>query len=109
MSVSKQARQHGINANMLFEWQRDLRGGLFSASGSQATHLLPIELYLIQAEIRGKPPDERRSVRQARARCPTTWGSGCAPRSKSSRKFDTSGAHPVLTRPEPVALTAALL
>jgi transposase len=26
------------------------------------------ELYLIEAEIRGKPPDERRSVRQARAR-----------------------------------------
>jgi transposase len=25
------------------------------------------ELYLIEAVIRGKPPDERRSVRQARA------------------------------------------
>jgi transposase len=42
VSVSKLARQHGINANMLFKWRRDLREGPFSASGSQSAHLLPV-------------------------------------------------------------------
>jgi transposase len=42
VSVSKLARQHGINANMLFKWRRDLREGLFAASGSQSAHLLPV-------------------------------------------------------------------
>jgi transposase len=42
VSVSKLARQHGINANMLFKWRRDLREGLLAASGSQSAHLLPV-------------------------------------------------------------------
>jgi transposase len=45
VSVSKLARQHGINANMLFKWRRDLREGLFAAFGSQSAHLL---LVLVQ-------------------------------------------------------------
>jgi hypothetical protein len=52
------------------------------------------ELYLIEAEIRGKPPDERRSVRQARARPLLDdleqWLR--ASLEKLSRKSDTSGA-----------------
>jgi transposase len=42
VSVSKLAQQHGINANMLFKWRRDLRTGLLTESGSQSTHLLPV-------------------------------------------------------------------
>lgn len=42
VSVSKLARQHGINANMLFKWRRDLREGVFAASGSQSAYLLPV-------------------------------------------------------------------
>jgi transposase len=42
VSVSKLARQHGINANMLFKWRSDLREGLFAASRSQSAHLLPV-------------------------------------------------------------------
>lgn len=42
VSVSKLAQQHGINANMLFKWRRDLRAGLLAASGSQSAHLLPV-------------------------------------------------------------------
>lgn len=39
VSVSKLAQQHGINANMLFKWRRDLRAGLLAASGSQSALL----------------------------------------------------------------------
>jgi transposase len=42
VSVSKLAQQHGINANMLFKWRRDLREGLLTKSASQSAHLLPV-------------------------------------------------------------------
>ncbi|MDB5574820.1 MAG: transposase family protein [Tardiphaga sp.] len=42
VSVSKLAQQHGINANMLFKWRRDLRAGLLTESKSQPAHLLPV-------------------------------------------------------------------
>jgi transposase len=42
VSVSKLAQQHGINANMLFKWRRDLRAGLLTESGSQSAQLLPV-------------------------------------------------------------------
>jgi transposase len=42
VSVSKLAQQHGINANMLFKWRRDLHAGLLTSSGSQSAHLLPV-------------------------------------------------------------------
>lgn len=52
------------------------------------------ELYLIEADIRGKPPDERKSVRQARARPLLDdlerWLR--APLEKLSRKSDTVAA-----------------
>ncbi|WP_229522062.1 transposase [Massilia antarctica] len=35
ISVSKLAQEHGVNANMLFKWRRDLRAGL-------SQHLHPI-------------------------------------------------------------------
>jgi transposase-like protein len=41
VSVSKLARQHGINVNKLSKWRRDLCAGLLAASGSQSVHLLP--------------------------------------------------------------------
>ena len=41
-SVSKLAQQHGINANMLFKWRRDLNAGLLTESKSQSAHLLPV-------------------------------------------------------------------
>jgi len=42
VSVSKLAREHGINTNMLFKWRRDLRAGLLTESASQSAHLLPV-------------------------------------------------------------------
>lgn len=42
VSVSKLAQQHGINANMLFKWRRDLHAGLLTESKSQSAHLLPV-------------------------------------------------------------------
>jgi transposase len=42
VSVSKLAQQHGINANMLFKWRRDLREGLLTDSRSQPAQLLPV-------------------------------------------------------------------
>jgi transposase len=42
VSVSKLAQQHGINANMLFKWRRDLREGLLTKSASQSAPLLPV-------------------------------------------------------------------
>lgn len=42
VSVSKLAQQHGINANMLFKWRRDLRAGLLADSGAQPAQLLPV-------------------------------------------------------------------
>jgi transposase len=42
VSVSKLAQQHGINANMLFKWRRDLREGLLTKSASQSARLLPV-------------------------------------------------------------------
>ena len=49
VSVSKLAQQHGINANMLFKWRRDLRAGLLTESKSQSAHLLPVVVQRIQA------------------------------------------------------------
>jgi transposase len=42
VSVSKLAQKHGINANMLFKWRRDLRAGLLTELESQSAHLLPV-------------------------------------------------------------------
>jgi transposase len=42
LSVSKLAQQHGINANMLFKWRRDLHAGLLTEAKSQSAHLLPV-------------------------------------------------------------------
>ncbi len=49
VSVSKLAQQHGINANMLFKWRRDLHAGLLTASGTQSAHLLPVVVQHAQA------------------------------------------------------------
>lgn len=42
VSVSKLAQQHGLNANMLFKWRRDLRAGLLTEPGPQSAQLLPV-------------------------------------------------------------------
>ena len=42
MSVSKLAQQHGINANMLFEWRRNLRAALLTESTSPPAQFLPV-------------------------------------------------------------------
>jgi transposase len=60
-----------------------------------------VALYVIEKEIRGRPPDERREVRNSRARpllqSMRTWLSTCL--SKLSRKSDTTAAiHYALAR-----------
>lgn len=42
VSVSKLAQQHGINANMLFKWRRNLRAGLLTESTSRPAQFLPV-------------------------------------------------------------------
>jgi transposase len=49
VSVSKLAQQHGINANMLFRWRRDLHAGLLTESKSQPAHLLPVVVQRAEA------------------------------------------------------------
>ena len=49
VSVSKLAQQHGINANMLFKWRRDLHAGLLTDSKSQPAQLLPVVVQRAQA------------------------------------------------------------
>jgi transposase len=49
VSVSKLAQQHGINANMLFKWRRDLHAGLLTESKSQPAHLLPVVVQRAEA------------------------------------------------------------
>lgn len=44
VSVSKLARDHGINTNMLFKWRRDLRAGLLTGPATEDTRLLPVVL-----------------------------------------------------------------
>jgi transposase len=44
ISVSKLAQEHGISANMLFKWRRDLRAGLLTAPSADAAQLLPVVL-----------------------------------------------------------------
>ena len=43
VSVSKLAREHGINTNMLFKWRRDLRAGLLIESGSQSAQRVVVK------------------------------------------------------------------
>ena len=42
VSVSKLAQQHGINANMLFKWRRNLRAGLLTEATSRPPQFLPV-------------------------------------------------------------------
>jgi transposase len=43
VSVSRLAQQHGINANMLFKWRRQLLAGLFDTTQSRQV-MLPVAL-----------------------------------------------------------------
>lgn len=44
VSVSKLAQDHGINANMLFKWRRDLHAGLLTGPATSETRMLPVVL-----------------------------------------------------------------
>jgi len=44
VSVTKLVQDHGINANMLFKWRRDLRAGLLTGPATSETRLLPVLL-----------------------------------------------------------------
>ena len=42
MSVSKLAQTHGVNANMLFKWRRELRASQGAAAALPPSKLLPV-------------------------------------------------------------------
>lgn len=44
VSVSRLAREHGINANMLFAWRRHYRAGLLGAAPAAQPALLPVTI-----------------------------------------------------------------
>jgi len=44
VSVSRLAREHGINANMLFKWRRHYRAGLLGEASSAQPALLPVAI-----------------------------------------------------------------
>jgi transposase len=44
VSVSRLAREHGINANMLFKWRRHYRAGLLGATSAEQPVLLPVTI-----------------------------------------------------------------
>lgn len=80
MALSAKASVRKAHAWCNFD---DLREAWSSALTSEA--LLRIgELYVIEAEIRGKPTDERRGGKPGRNRWPLTLNADCAARSKSS-------------------------
>ncbi len=49
VSVAKLAMAHGLNANMVFKWRRELRAGLFD--GIDKCSLLPVSLPAAQATL----------------------------------------------------------
>ena len=42
VSVSKLAQTHGVNANMVFKWRRDLRASQGATTALEAASLLPV-------------------------------------------------------------------
>lgn len=44
ISVSKLAREHGINANLLFKWRRRYRAGELGGDGLEQPVLLPVSI-----------------------------------------------------------------
>ena len=94
-SVARVAREHGVNANQVFAWRKAYKEGLLEERRGSGVKLLPVrvagsdaidiesahqsaiaaeairriaELYAIESEVRGKPPDMRQKIRQSRAR-----------------------------------------
>jgi transposase len=50
-SVSKLAMANAVNANMVFEWRRELRAGLFDDAPAAVTKLLPVVLAATPVEV----------------------------------------------------------
>lgn len=44
MSVSRLAREHGVNANMLFKWRRHYRASVLGAASTAQPALLPVTI-----------------------------------------------------------------
>jgi transposase len=42
VSVSRLAREHGVNANMVFRWRRQLKAGLINRGASVEAALMPV-------------------------------------------------------------------
>ena len=128
-SVAIVARAHGVNANQVFGWHADAYAGfnqLYENGSIQPApclahirrrfydlmeaHHSPIAdeaveriaaLHAIEKQIRGRPPDERRQIRNSRARplleSMRTWLETSL--SKLARKSDTTAAiHYALAR-----------
>lgn len=51
VSVSRLAREHGINANMLFKWRRHYRAGVLGAAPIEQPALLPVTITNAPAPI----------------------------------------------------------
>jgi transposase-like protein len=58
-SLARVARAHGMDANQVFGWLRRWRGNPLQRIGA---------LYGIEEQIRGRPPEQRRAVRQAQSK-----------------------------------------
>ena len=55
-SVSKVARTHDVNTNLVFTWRRQYRQGLFDKDGQKAIALVPVKV----ANAAGQPVVARR-------------------------------------------------
>ena len=68
-SASAIAREHGINANLLFTWRREFRRAETSAGNTDCAVLLPVkispaaEVMTVAASIEPTPPPSRPSSR----------------------------------------------
>ena len=56
-SVARIAREHGINANQVFNWRKLYREGLLGAEGKAAAKLLPVTVIAQRRPTAAVPPE----------------------------------------------------
>ncbi len=66
-SVVEVADRYGLAKNQLFTWRREARTKVAAEPGASALERIK-GLYAVEADIRGRPADERRAERQERSK-----------------------------------------
>jgi transposase len=59
-SVARVARAHGVNANQVFQWRRQYRGGLLGSGNTETVSLVPVRVTEAPAREATRSSDEQR-------------------------------------------------